>query len=255
MSLHISVKPGEGRNFAKAGKHFISAVDKSDHPIKEISTDEKDKFEQIPNIKLDKEGKVEDCREVVYIAGRSGSGKSWYANQYALKYQKMFPHNPIYIISSVDDGAKDMYKSLEEKALDNNVVRVPKEDIEALDPVNFANCLVIFDDCGQFKKPFIEQCSNLRDALLEIGRHKNVYMLCIEHLLFQYKDTRRLLNEATNVVFFPASNFHHIQRYCKEIAGIDLPNIKKIKDIKSRWCTVFTSYPLVVMGEMDCWIP
>ncbi len=260
MSLHISIKPGEGRNFAKAGKMFISTMDKCDEkqPIREVEADEKDKFEQIPNIKITKDGSIEDCREVVYVAGKSGSGKSWYANQYAQKYQKVFPHNPIYIISSVDDGAKDMYKQLEDNALKNgeeNVIRIPKEEIKDLDPVNFKDCLVIFDDCGQFKKPYLKECSDLRDALLEIGRHKNVYMVCIEHLLFQYKDTRKLLNEATNVVFFPSSCFHHIERYCKQYAGLDKANIDKIRNSKSRWMTIFNSYPVVIMGETECWIP
>lgn len=256
MSLHISCKPGEGRNFAKAGKYFISTMAQAKvSPIKKVDADEKDKFQQIPNIKLNKDGQIEDCREVVYIAGKSGSGKSWYANEYSLKYQKVFPNNPIYIISSVDDGDKDMYRQLEDNALEGNVIRIPKEEIKALDPVNFKDCLVIFDDCGQFKKPYLLECSNLRDALLEIGRHKNVYMLCIEHLLFQYKDTRKLLNEATNVVFFPSSCFHHIERYCRQFAGLDKANIQKIRDSKSRWMTIFNSYPVVIMGETECWIP
>ena len=52
-------------------------------------------------------------RSVLFIAGESGAGKSYFAREYAKDYNnKLFPHNQIYIINYLDkDETLDSYKN------------------------------------------------------------------------------------------------------------------------------------------------
>ena len=44
-------------------------------------------------------------RSILYVTGASGSGKSYYTYLYCEQYRKMYPKNPIYLISSVNDDS------------------------------------------------------------------------------------------------------------------------------------------------------
>ena len=52
-------------------------------------------FQLIPNTKRE--------RDILYIVGSSGSGKSWFTAQYCKEYMRKFPKNDIYMVSNVSD--------------------------------------------------------------------------------------------------------------------------------------------------------
>ena len=250
MSLNLK---GNGRAIAKlGGPSFHSQliyVDPTDTTgMKVINTQKKGEgsiLTQVPSI---------DTRETLYIAGRSGSGKSTYAKEYIKNYSKLFPDNKIYLISKVDDD--EAFKDLKNIIKINQDLFDPENDEETdYDAKQFQNCLVIFDDIDQFIEKIKKKISLLRDQLLEIGRHDNVYVISTSHLLTNYKHTRVLLNEAHSVTFFPQSGFYNIERYLKQYAGLSNENINQIKISKSRWVTVFQSYPQVIMEEHKIYIP
>jgi hypothetical protein len=62
-------------------------------------------FQQVPN--LSKE------RDVLFIAGKSDSGKSYYGREYLKQYAKLFPKRPIYLISYLPkDETLDEFKKI-----------------------------------------------------------------------------------------------------------------------------------------------
>lgn len=245
MTLNLK---GNGRAIAKLGKKLIFVDPTDTNGMKVINTqnNEENILTQVPSI---------DTRETLYIAGRSGSGKSTYAKEYIKNYSKLFPNNKIYLISKVDDDVT--FKDIK------NIIKIDpdlfnsdeSEDNIDYDAKQFKNCIVIFDDIDQFVDKIKKPISLLRDQLLEIGRHNNVYVISTSHLLTNYKHTRVLLNEAHSVTFFPQSGFHNIERYLKQYAGLSNENINQIKNSKSRWVTVFQSYPQVIMEEHKIYIP
>lgn len=80
-------------------------------------------------------------RDVFYVAGQSGSGKSYFARGIAENYKKLYPDREIYLISKLQ----------EDETLDKMKIGKPKRiSLQSLvdDPPNldeFKECLVIFD--------------------------------------------------------------------------------------------------------------
>lgn len=197
----------------------------------------KTKLSYIPNTEM---------REVLYIAGPSGSGKSYFAASYATKYAKLF-EKPIYLFSTKD----------EDKQLDiiRGLTRVPiNEDfIEAdIDYNMFKNSLCIFDDVDSLasKKQLANAVWGLRDTLLQNGRSNNTYVISTVHNAFGYRTTITSLQEAHLVVFFLNNGSDaHFKKYLKERAGLDKDMIRWIMNLRSRWVCFYTHAPRFIIWE------
>jgi len=113
--------------------------------FKELNLPEGQKFQIIPSVSKDN---IKKQRQVIFVAGQSGSGKSYYTDKYVNQYKKKFPNNPVYLIS----------KLTEDETLDANkhITRINiyhddflEDDISYKD---FANSLVIMDDIDAMGK-------------------------------------------------------------------------------------------------------
>ena len=84
-------------------------------------------------------------RSTIFVAGESGAGKSFFVREYAKEYKKMYPQNPIYLISYLDeDETLDSYKEIIRlKAFDTEFL---KECVNFDLKKEFNDCFVIFDD-------------------------------------------------------------------------------------------------------------
>jgi hypothetical protein len=75
-------------------------------------------------------------------------------------------------------------------------------------------------------------------------------MLITSHLMSNYRETRRVLNEATTVVFFPRSgSTHQIKKFLTTYAGLEKDMIKKILKLPSRWVALYKTYPMFILHE------
>ncbi len=100
------------KNILNTDKKIIAYIvnKNSNKKINTISLDENDNVNGNNEIILDndcklqlapvigKEDKTYDKRTVLFIAGMSGSGKSYFAREYCKFYNKIHPKNPIYLI-------------------------------------------------------------------------------------------------------------------------------------------------------------
>lgn len=183
-------------------------------------------------------------REVIYIAGPSGSGKSTWIGNYADNFHKLFPKKPIYLFSRVDtDDALDRIKTIKRISLDEELINDP------ITPVELADSLVIFDDTDTIPdKKLLNAVNNLKDSILEIGRHQQIYVCVVSHLINNYKESRKVLNECHSIVIFPASGSSYAIKYCmKQYAGMDRQDINKLLKLNSRWVQVRKTYPQAVI--------
>src|SRR5208282_2964244 len=161
--------------------------------------------------------KGEKQRDCIYICAPSGGGKSTFCRMYLENFKKVFPKRPVYIFSRVkhDTVLDEMTPKPKRIMINDELVDEP------LESTDFDKCCVLFDDIDtiQEKKQKLA-VEKLRDDMLQIGRHNEIYLLCTSHQLMNYKSSRTLLNESTAVVFFPKSGSqYHIQRYLKVYAG------------------------------------
>ena len=140
-------------------------------------------------------------RECNYVAGPSGSGKSTYLSEIGEMYKKMYPRNSIIMFSRVDkDPSIDKYINVKRVLLDDSLIEDP------IDTEELKNKMVIFDDIDTLRdKKLREELYELRDDILETGRHNNIYTVITSHLLTNYKATRTILNECHSVTIFPRS--------------------------------------------------
>lgn len=195
-----------------------------------------------------------DSREVVYIAGPAGSGKSTYASLYLENYKKLFPKNDIIIFSrKPSDPVLDRLKPCR-FVIDESIVTNPLDITQDLTD----GCCVLFDDTNTFQDDKIKRAvAKLMHDILEIGRSLEVYCVITSHLINpnERKDARTIWNEAHTVTIFPKSGNRHgikyaLQNYC----GFDRKDIEKILKLPSRWVTIGKQYPLYIMHEHGAYI-
>ena len=185
------------------------------------------------------------ARECLTVVGPSGVGKSTYVANYLKLVNEVSPKMPIYIVSKVkEDPAFSEVQNIHfidgdallalgdgEHSDDEEEENDPRETAsEAAD--KFKNCVVVFDDIDQFDKRVLKRALAIRDAILEVGRHNNVYIINTAHILRNYQKSRILINESTWVVFFPSASWFQIEAYLKGYLGFSKQLIAKIKGLQ-----------------------
>jgi hypothetical protein len=180
-------------------------------------------------------------REVVYVAGAAGSGKSYFSMQYMKEYKKMFPDRSIYVFSCLSED--ETFGTFEDK-----LTRIDLNDELVSDPIDyteFKDSLVLFDDVDTFKdKAIREAIIHIRDQILEMGRHYNISCLNCRHTHTDFLRTKLLLNESHLIVVFPHSgSVKGIKYLLDTYVGCDKKAISKILKLPSRWLCIRKNYP------------
>jgi len=253
MSGNISINSGFGRPIAKCGKKTITVVtnqeeiNENEIPVRNkivLAKNDPLKFQHVPDSTKE--------RDILYITGPSGSGKSTYVVNYLKEYKKAFKGRPIYVLSSLtEDETLDKITNLKRIKLDE------KMHDEPLEAEMFKDSCVIADDVDVISdKKIREAVIKLINQILEIGRHFNTTLIQTNHLATAGRDTRRILNEAHAVIYFPHSGSSHGIKYLlTEYCGISKKDMQIAKKSDSRWCCIFKNYPCVMMTEHLIWQP
>jgi hypothetical protein len=198
-----------------------------------------------------KDGKVVpfptvETRQCAYAAAPSGSGKSYWAKNYAKMYNKAFPSNKVFLFSKVsNDVSLKGIKNLIPIILDQELV----DDEITCDEL--ADSLVIFDDTDCITNAEILKAVNqLKDSILETGRHHRIHCLITSHLISDYKKTRTVLNESHILTVYPSSgSAHQIKSVLAKYWGLDKKDIDKIFRLNSRWVSIRKNFPQMVLSE------
>ena len=162
------------------------------HPEENITLDDEHHFQLAIN--------KETERPIGYGVAASGSGKSYFVKQFALEYHKVYPSRPIFIISALnEDTTLDSLKCLQRIKLTESFI---EEDFKAVD---FENSLMILDDTDTItNKKILQKVNQIRDDILQCGRHNNVSCLITSHTACNGIQTRLCLNESHFITFFPS---------------------------------------------------
>jgi hypothetical protein len=202
-----------------------------------IELDDDGMFELLPNPDPKR-------REVWYVAGQSGSGKSFIAKGLAFFYHKLFPDRGVYLVSKLEkDETLDSLKFIKRINVQSFI-----DDYPSLD--EFKDCMVIFDDYDTFTGNAEKVITKIIDDLAITGRHTNTSMLCLSHYLTNYKKTRLLLNEATHIVVYPMSTSYHALRYLlKNYVGVDEDDLKRQRKLGSRWLMYSKGFPQFMVSQ------
>ena len=194
------------------------------------------KFQQVPDTTKE--------REILYITGPSGSGKSTYTRKFLEQFMKKHKDRPIYLFSSLpSDESLDKIKPK----------RIKMDDSIYADPIKIeelANSVCIFDDIDVISdKKIRDGVYAILNQCLEIGRHFKTTIVVTNHLPTNGKDTRRILNEAHTITYFPRSAGGRIRYLLENYVGLDKAQMLFLKKQNTRWCTIFKNYPGIFMTE------
>ena len=151
---------------------------------------------------------------------------------------------------SRSSAASDVYKRQSLDAVKPQRIRlyesISQEPIQIED---LSDSVVIFDDIDVISdKRIRDAVYNILNKTLEIGRHFKITALVTNHLPTNGKETRRILNEAHQVVYFPHSASGRIKYLLVDYLGLDKKMIAYFRRQNSRWCCIFKT-----TRRYTCW--
>jgi hypothetical protein len=244
------------KNYSKKFKDIKISIgneednDKVKHLFNNVELTERDEILQHMPYKSVSSG---NNRQILYISGQSGSGKSYYTAAYMKEYNIIFPKNNIYIFSSLlEDKTLDNVKMTKRIKLDEKFFNTP------LSIKDFTDCLVVYDDTEMITNVLIQQkITNILNLILTTGRHTGTYVIITSHQTNNRDKTKLILIEAHSITLFIATMGDAALKYVLETSfGLSSKQIKEISDLKSksRWVTILKTYPSLVMYEKGIYI-
>ena len=195
-----------------------------------------DIFQTVPNTKIE--------RQIHYVSGSSGAGKSTWINNFIKQYRKSHPTNKIYLLSKLSsDPSIDM-------ECVNRIILNEKMYEDPLNVHDFKNSLVIADDIDTIKKPKLlkDAIQLLLDEILTLGRHDNVSCIISSHDTTRGRDSKTIINECHTVTLFLKSSATY-DYFLKTYFNYSNKQIIKLRAINSRFITIYRGYPNVILGE------
>ena len=178
------------------------------------------------------------------VFGPSGVGKSFYINQFLLQIRKRNKDRPIYVFSPVNDGDFEKVKPIYIR-IDDSLLSDPLKIIE------FANGVAVFDDIESLGKKLYTAISHFRDVCLETGRHQNIDIISVSHIIQGNNQTKRIINESDISVVFPRSNFNAISKLCRNYYGMSKEDLEYVKaqGKTSRAVIIKRSFPSFILSD------
>ncbi len=190
-------------------------------------------------------------RQVFYITGMSGSGKSSYINEILPSYINAYKgKRKILLFSNKEQDPS--YKN-------EKIIRIKLDEDLLTEPLTLEelkNKFIIFDDIeGVPNKKIMQEMDRLRDLILQQGRQYNITFAYVSHLANNYKQTRTILNECHSITIFPYMTTAYSLKYLLErYFGLDKEAIKKINSLNSRWITLIKCPTLTVLHQHGAYL-
>ena len=248
----------------KAGeiKHDFKDNDKQRREMEDLFERGQDEIKRRGNrreIKL-YDGKLQpipsEKHSLVTAGAPSGAGKSHSLAQYIKEYIKQKPKANIYLFSRVnEDPVLDQIKKIKRVPVDETFL--PEEGEAPISASDFGDePLIVFDDCDTIPDDTVKKAVlKLRDDCIEVIRHSGGRICAAVHQFQGYKNTRILLNETTDFIFFPGSGSKYgIEQTLKRYCGMDAKNIKKIMNLPSRWVWFKRNCPQCIIYETGAYL-
>ncbi len=205
------------------------------------------KFKYIPNT---------NKRDSIYVAGVSGSGKSYWIADYLKFYKKLFPDSKIYLFSEkliepIFDKFKMVRIAMKEADEDGQYILIsdPIDPLTELDE----GCLVIFDDVDSIRdKRLKKEIYSIAETIFKVGRARGMSVIMTSHSLSNYRETRDFISESNIKVLFPRCGSRHFSReFMKTYVGMSKKEIEKIYKLDTRSVSFHCDHPAWILSDHE----
>jgi hypothetical protein len=219
--------------------YFSLEKDSINHSLEKVEVKKPQMLQLVPDMSSE--------RVCLFVAGMSGSGKSYWTSKYVTEYKKRFKNNKIYLISPITD----------DKSINGlNPIRInPKSQQFIDDPPtveDFKDSLLICDDIEAYDKKIVASIMSIINSILTTGRHYKSSIVFLAHQATNGNMTRLLLSECHSITLFTATMTGKSSKYLlDQYLGLSKEQIKKIKNVKSRAITIVRSYPMLLISESE----
>lgn len=203
--------------------------------------------------------------ERVLVCGTSGLGKTRVVAKYGKRYLKIHPDNTInaFVRQAGDPELKDLPKQgivLDYEHEDEDG-EPDEENLELLHKLvdnkiplkELSNSLCVYDDCDNIQdRKLLTAVHKLMDDCGANGRKAGIHCLYISHIIFNYKLTRSMLNEANKTFIFPeGAEDCQVENYLTRRCMMKKKKADQfLKDmVKSRWFMVQKGRPKYIIHE------
>jgi len=187
--------------------------------------------------------RVDGERELIYITGSSGCGKTTFIKNYCELYHKIYPKAPIYLFSEkLEDLSIDGLKFINRVVIDNNISEIADIPLENYLP----NTLLIFDDYDDLQKQYLVPIQSLISRVLKLGRQYKISAMIVSHLINPTKNrefNRNILLECQKIVFFKNDNTYGNKYYLKTYGGMDKKQIDNVLSKDTRYIIFNNRFP------------
>lgn len=246
-------------NFEKKGKCFFKIYNTKTKKYKEVYLSNNEALKNIDVLQAgeDEEFVLTACkqteRQIIYVSGKSSSGKSYFSGKWADQYHEAYENRPIYLFSLVESDESIDRKFIKKIDLNKLV------DAE-LSLSDFANSLVIMDDVDgdliRKNKILYQKMKSIQDNIMLMGRHHNISLIMIAHETTRGRDSKRILNECNIIVIFPYHmNQHDLKYLCSEYIGLNQAQRRELLDIakQTRSVAYIQNYPPLIFSSKKCY--
>ena len=163
----------------------------------------------------------------------------------------MYPKRNVYLFSALEsDETLDKLKGLKRFKLTDEFCD------DEIEPEDFKDSMVIFDDTDVISdKKIRNKVNSIMNQILQVGRHFNISAIITTHTACNGSATKIILNEAHSVTIFPNGLGGKSMKYLLDsYFGLDKNQIKKIKSLKSRWVTIYRTFPMAILSQNEAYI-
>ncbi len=181
----------------------------------------------------------------VLLCAPTEAGKSTLVGNMVSTMLREDPKKNIYVFSRLkEDKALDDLPHLKRVIVDDNFCD-DEYDLE-----DYENSICIFDDYETFRnKKVVKAIGELKDMMLETGRHNFIHTFYTSHFALNGPKTRQALLECNYVFFFPVGGTRGtLLNVLKSKYGFDKMKLNKISEIMEEcdWICIRTRAPCFI---------
>jgi hypothetical protein len=191
---------------------------------------------------------VEDESYRIFVSGLSGSGKSYFISQFLKHNKPRVKGAGIFLFSPIlEDKAYSGIKNLIHLDLDEFKQEMKGEDLTIEDVPE--GSIVVWDDVESFPKHSRKQYMDLRDIMLERGRHRKISLITVSHNATNGNATKSSIRESQYWVLFPRHNSRDSKNILKIYGGLEKSEIDMVMALKTRWVFYRKAIPKYLVAE------